>query len=295
MKIGVLMGGVSSEREISIQSGEEIVKYLDHNKHEVVPIVINEKYEVLQRVKGLDFVFIALHGAFGEDGSVQALLESIGMPYSGCKVLTSAICMNKEQTKRVLRSEGIATPSSIRIRKGEELSDDILQKLQLPLVIKPNKGGSSIATFLIRSYESLQAHIEEALLFDEEVLLENYIEGREYTVSMIGGEVFPILEIKPKAEFFNYEAKYTQDGAEEFRAHLTKNLEEAICTVAKRCWEVFDCKGYVRLDIIVKEQKIYVLELNTLPGMTKNSLLPKSAALLGKSYTELLEDMIRYS
>lgn len=295
MKIGVLMGGVSSEREISLQSGEEIVKNLDRSKYEVFPIIINQKHEVADKVKGMDFVFIALHGEFGEDGEVQAVLESVGIPYSGCGVTSSAICMNKEQTKRVARSEGLYVPVSIRIRKGEELSKETLKRLKLPLVVKPNKGGSSIGTFLVRNFEQLEAHINEALNYDEEVLLEEYIEGKEYTIPMIGGEVYPILEIKPKAEFFDYKAKYTAGETDEIKAELSNELEEKIKQVSKTCWEIFDCKGFVRIDIIVRDEKIYILELNTLPGMTKNSLVPKSAALIGLSYTQLLDKMIESS
>ncbi|WP_234123683.1 D-alanine--D-alanine ligase [Clostridium hydrogenum] len=292
MKIGVLMGGISSEREISILSGQEIIKNLDKNKYEIFPIIIDKKSEVLEKVKGLDFVFLALHGIFGEDGTIQALLDSIEMPYSGCNMLTSAICMDKEQTKRILKAENINVAPHYIINSGTTLNFDLLEKLGYPMVIKPNNGGSSIGTFIVSNINELKTCITEAFKYDDTVMLEKFISGDEYTVPILNGEILPILSIIPKQGFFDYHSKYTEGETDEIVANLDLNLKSKIEVIADKCWKIFKCKAYVRIDIIVSKGIPYVLELNTLPGMTKNSLFPKSAAAFGIDYSTLLDKII---
>lgn len=296
MKVGVLMGGISSEREVSLKSGEGIIKNLDKNKYEVFPIIINSKKEVIEKVQGLDFVFLALHGEFGEDGSIQALLESIGMNYSGCGVLTSALCMDKKQTKRILKSEGIRVAKDIKINlKNKNSSIEDLEALGYPMVVKPNAGGSSIGVSIVRNKEELQKSILEALKYSTEILVEEYLEGEEYTIPVLNGEIFPILLIKSDTEFFDYVSKYADDGATEELVTLPKELQTEFEEIGKRCWDIFNCKAYVRIDIIVSKGLPYVLEINTLPGMTKNSLFPKSAKGANMKYSELLDKIIEYS
>lgn len=295
MKVGVLMGGISSEREISLLSGQEIIKNLDKAKYEVFPIVINSKDEVLEKVKGFDFIFLALHGIFGEDGTIQALLNSVSIPYSGCDMLTSAICMNKAQTKRILKAEGIKVPPSYTLYKNKAIDYTLLETLSYPMIVKPNNGGSSIGTSLVHSKSQLTESIKEAFKYDDKVLVEKYIKGEEYTAPILNNEVLTILSIKPSESFFNYSSKYKDGGAEELKANLSKALEEKIIDISKKCWEILECKAYVRVDMIVSDNIPYVLELNTLPGMTKNSLFPKSAALSGMSYNLLLDNIIKYS
>ena len=295
MKVGVLMGGISSEREISLLSGNEVLRNLDKNKYEAYPIIIDSKEEVLEKVKGMDFVFLALHGAFGEDGTVQALLESLNIPYSGCGVLTSAICMSKKQTKRILKAENINVAPGYVIYKDNEIDIEQLESLNFPMFVKPNNGGSSIGTFLVFNREQLKKGIREASKYDSQVLIEKYLEGPEYTVPVLNGEALPILSIKAKGWFFDYTSKYAEGGAEEIIAKLPKDLEDEIKKIAEECWRIFDCKAYMRVDIIVSEGVPYVLELNTLPGMTKNSLFPKSAQAVGMSYSALIDNIIKYS
>lgn len=295
MKIGVLMGGVSSERKISILSGKEILNNLDKSKYEVLPIVINSKEEIIEKVKGIDFVFIALHGAFGEDGIVQGVLESISMPYSGCNVLTSALCMNKNQTKRILKSEDITVPPGIIVNDINQLPMKIIEDFGYPMVVKPNNGGSSIGTFLVNNKKELKGGILKVLQYDNEILIEKYLRGNEYTIPMLNGEILPIIAIKARNELFDYNSKYEDDGAEEIIASLPYELEKKMKEIAKQCWHIFNCKAYVRIDIIVSEGVPYVLELNTLPGMTKNSLFPKSAEGANMKYSELLDKIIEYS
>ncbi|WP_461613447.1 D-alanine--D-alanine ligase [Clostridium sp. Marseille-QA1073] len=295
MKIGVMMGGISSERKISILSGKEILNNLDKSKYEVLPIVINSKEEIIEKVKGVDFVFIALHGAFGEDGIVQGALESISMPYSGCNVLTSALCMDKKQTKRILKSEGIVVPPGVAVNDINQLPMKFIEDFGYPMVVKPNNGGSSIGTFLVNNKEELKDRILRVLQYDNEILIEKYLRGHEYTIPMLNGEVLPIISIKAKNEFFDYDSKYEDDGAEEIIASLPYELEKKMKQIAKQCWHIFNCKAYARIDIIVSEGVPYVLELNTLPGMTKNSLFPKSAEGANMKYSELLDKIIEYS
>lgn len=299
MKIGVLMGGISSEREVSLQSGRKIVEHLEKTQHEVLPIVISNEKEVIEKVEGLDFIFIALHGKFGEDGKVQAILETMDLPYTGCGVLSSALCMDKMQTKRILKAEAMNAPKGILYKKGENLEKTtkrIFEKIgDFPVVVKPNCGGSSIGITLAKNTIELEEAIKKLAAYNEEILLEEYIVGAEYTVSLLGGEVLPILEIKPNHEFFDYECKYESNQARETEAELPENIKEQIIMRSKKCYEIFCCKGYIRIDIIIKNGTIYIIELNTLPGMTETSLFPKSAALRGISYTELLEMMISYS
>ncbi|MFL0250454.1 D-alanine--D-alanine ligase [Clostridium neuense] len=295
MKIGVLMGGISSEREISILSGKEIVKNLDKNKYEVYPIIINSKDEVIEKVKGIDFALLAFHGAFGEDGTIQALLNSISMPYSGCNMLTSAICMDKKQTKRILKAENINTAPFYVIYKNKKVDFEKIELLQYPMFVKPNNGGSSIGISMASNKQELEQNIKEAFKYDDEVIVEKYIAGNEYTVCMLNGEILPILSIKSKGNFFDYKCKYTEGESEEILAKIPNELENKIKDVSKCCWQIFDCKAYVRVDIIVSNGMPYVLELNTLPGMTTNSLFPKSAALAGMKYSVLLDKIIEYS
>jgi len=299
MKIGVLMGGISSEREVSIQSGKQIIEGLKDTKHEVIEIIIQNKQEVIEKVRGLDFVFIALHGGFGEDGTIQSILEVLGIAYSGCGALCSALCMDKMQTKRILEAEGISAPKGLLYNKTKSMTYTIEEAKKkigaLPWVIKPNNGGSSIGISILKDEKGFGAAINKARQYGEEVLVEAYIKGKEYTLPMLNGEVLPILEIIPQSEFFDYNSKYDDEGAIESEAKLNVGLKERIIEISKACYEIFRCKAYVRIDIIIKDDEIYVMELNTLPGMTKNSLFPKSAKLCQMDYTSLLEAMMACS
>lgn len=295
MKVGVLMGGISSEREISLLSGKEVLNNLDKSKYEALPIILNSKEEIIEKVKNVDFAFIALHGVFGEDGIVQGVLESMSIPYSGCNVLTSALCMNKHQVKRILKSEGITTAPAVIINDIDKLPMETIEALKYPMVVKPNNGGSSIGTFLVNDEKELKDKILKVLQYDNEILVEKYLKGDEYTIPMLNGEVLPIISIKAKNEFFDYSSKYEDDGAKETIASLSHELDMKMQEIGKKCWSIFNCRAYVRIDIIISNNIPYVLELNTLPGMTKNSLFPKSAKGVNLGYSELLDKIIQYS
>ncbi len=295
MKIGVIMGGISSEYGISLNTGKEIMKHLDSEKHSIYPIEINSKRELVEKVQGLEFVILALHGKFGEDGTVQGALDAMGIPYTGSGLMSSAICMNKDISKKLLRYEGIYTPDWLIVRNMDELEYRKLEQLGYPVVIKPNSGGSSIGTYIVRNREEICAAVKEVLSLDNEALIEEYVKGDEITCSILNGNLLPVLSIKPKAEFFDYISKYDEEGAEENIVQLTENQYNQIKQIATKCYEVLKCNVYARVDIIIKNDVPYVLEVNTLPGMTKNSLFPKCAKAAGISFDQLLELLIKYS
>ncbi|MCT8976688.1 D-alanine--D-alanine ligase [Clostridium sp. CX1] len=295
MKIGVIMGGVSSEREVSLNSGKEIVKYFNKDKYEVVPIVIDKKDDVMEKAKDIDFAFIALHGKFGEDGTIQAVLETMDIPYSGCGPLTSGICMDKDITKRILRQSGINTADWLCVRSVDEIDYDYIDKMGYPVFVKPNSGGSSVATNLIKKKEDIESAVSLALDYDKEVMIEKYIKGDEITCCMLDGKMIAIIAIKPKAEFFDYTAKYADGGSDEIVVQFEEGLQKKIEEMALECWKVLKCSVYVRVDMIIKEGVPYLLELNTLPGMTKNSLFPKGAKAVNMSYSDLLDKVTELS
>lgn len=297
MKIGVIMGGISSEREISLKSGEQVIKNLNKDKYEkIIPIIINSQKEVIEKVKEIDFAFIALHGRFGEDGTIQGTLETMGIPYSGCGVLCSAISMNKGLTKRLVKSIGIETASWITVKSLEDINYKKIQEIGYPVFIKPNNGGSSVATFLIRNESEIENAVKEALKYDKEVMIEKYIDGEEITSFILNGEVFPTVVIKANmGEFFDYKSKYEENGANEEVSFLDKELQKSINKISKSIWDVLGCKSYARIDMIISNNIPYFLEINTLPGMTTSSLIPKSARARGYNFSELLDMIIEYS
>ncbi|OFI01511.1 D-alanine--D-alanine ligase [Clostridium acetireducens DSM 10703] len=295
MKIGVIMGGISSEREISLNSGKEVVKYLNKDKYEVIPIIIDKKEDIIKKAKDIDFAFLALHGKFGEDGTIQSVLETLNIPYSGCDMLTSAICMDKDITKKILEFEKINTAKWVSVKSVEEINYEVLDEIGYPFFIKPNSGGSSVATNMISKREEVEDAVIKALEVDKEVMIEKYIKGEEITCCILNRKMLPVIAIKPKSAFFDYTAKYTKEASEEVIVELEENLHKKVEEMSIKCWDALKCRVYVRVDMIISNGKPYVLELNTLPGMTSNSLFPKSAASIGMSFSELLDKIIEYS
>lgn len=296
MKIAVIMGGISSEREVSLNSGKEIYNNLDRNKYDVVKVVINNKKDIFTKLTDdIDFAFIALHGKFGEDGCIQSILETMDIPYSGCGPLSSGMCMDKNITKKILRQSNVPTADWLVVNSIDKINYDEIDKIGYPVFIKPNCGGSSIATFLINSREEVHNAVSKVLEIDELAMIEKYIPGEEYTSFILNGEVFPTISIKAQSEFFDYHSKYTENGAIEEIIYLEDNLQSQINQLSKTCWDIFNCKAYVRVDMIISDGIPYVLELNTLPGMTKTSLIPRSAASKGIGFSELLDKIIEYS
>lgn len=296
MKVGVIMGGISSEREISLKSGNSVVENIDKNKYEVIPIVIDKKEDIINKVKGIDFALLALHGQFGEDGTVQAVLQTLGIPYSGCGPLSSAACMDKDMTKSLLQAAGIRTAPWINLRSGDEINYEDIKELGYPIVVKPTHGGSSVATFIIKEEKEIENAVKEAFKWDNEVMIEKFIKGDEITCPVMGKEMFPVVAIKPHAEFFDYTAKYADGGSDEFVIELEESLHKEVEKMALDTYRALKCSVYARIDMIITEEGIpYILEVNTLPGMTKASLFPKSAAGRGIDFSGLIDLIIENS
>lgn len=296
MKVGVIMGGISSEREISLKSGNSVVENIDKNKYEVIPIVIDKKEDIINKVKGIDFALLALHGQFGEDGTVQAVLQTLGIPYSGCGPLSSAACMDKDMTKSLLEAAGIRTAPWINLISGDEINYEDIKELGYPVVVKPTHGGSSVATFIIKEEKEIENAVKEAFKWDNEVMIEKFIKGDEITCPVMGREMFPVVAIKPHAEFFDYTAKYADGGSDEFVIELEESLHKEVEKMALDTYRALKCSVYARIDMIITEEGIpYILEVNTLPGMTKASLFPKSAAGRGIDFSGLIDLIIENS
>ena len=296
MKVGVLMGGISSEREVSLSSGKSIMEHINKEKYEVVPVVIDKKEDVIEKTKGLDFAFLGLHGKFGEDGEVQSVLQSLNIPYSGCGPLSSGICMDKDLTKSVLKAKDIRTAKWINVQSVEEIDYDKIEEMGYPVFIKPTNGGSSVATFKIKKKEDVEAAVVEGLKWDSEVLIEEFIKGDEITCPVFNGELFPVLAIKAKSEFYNYEQKYSANGAEHYPIKLEEKLHNEVEKMALETYKALKCSVYARVDMIITEEGVpYILEVNTLPGMTATSLFPQSAADKGINYPEFIDLIIETS
>ena len=296
MKIAVIMGGVSSEREVSLNSGNEVFNNLDRSKYEVSKVVINSTEDVFTKISNdIDFAFIALHGKFGEDGCIQSILEAKNIPYSGCGPLSSGICMDKNITKKILKHSNLPTAEWIVTNSIDKINYNKIDSFGYPVFIKPNSGGSSVATFCVRSKEEVKNAVEKVLEVDEYAIIEKYIPGGEYTSFVLNGEVYPTISIKANSDFFDYTSKYNNNGAIEEVVYLEDKLQKEINRISEICWRIFYCKAYVRIDMIIHDGVPYVLELNTLPGLTKTSLIPRSAAAKGLNFSDLLDKIIEYS
>ncbi|WAW14005.1 D-alanine--D-alanine ligase [Peptostreptococcus equinus] len=293
-KIGVIYGGVSSEREVSLKSGKAMISNLDRSKYEIIECRIDKMTDAFNIDRSIDKALIGLHGKFGEDGRVQSILESMGIDYCGCDPITSGILMDKNFTKTIARQNGILTADWTIVKSVEDIDYDLIEEMGYPVFIKPNSGGSSVATYMIKKKEDVEAAVVDGLKYDEIVMIEKYVKGEEYTSFILDGEVFPTIKISSDQEFFDFEAKYsTTNGAKEIVVELEKNMSDKLKFNSETCWKAFNCKGYVRVDYIITEDKdIYLLEINTLPGMTETSLIPKSAAARGISYSQLLDKLI---
>lgn len=295
MKIGVMMGGISTEREVSLQTGQEMIRHLDRGRYEVVPMVIDRRADLIAQVResGIDLALLALHGQYGEDGTVQGALETLGIPYTGSGVLASSLCMNKRLSKMLLKAAGVHTPGGLCWDGMDDVAPQEVEKLGYPVIVKPNTGGSSIGIQLVRQENQLLPAVREAFRLGEAVLIEPYIQGTEITCSILEGEVLPIIGIRAAhSEWFDFHAKYEEGGAEEKVIQLPPDIERRVREAALASYGLLQCKVYARVDMILSDGVPYVLEVNTLPGMTSGSLLPKSAAAAGITFTQLLDRII---
>ncbi|BAK81696.1 D-alanine--D-alanine ligase [Candidatus Arthromitus sp. SFB-rat-Yit] len=291
MKLGVLYGGISSEREVSINTGKQIINILDEEKYNVVEIFLNKKEDIF-KCKGLDFVFIALHGKFGEDGQVQSILDSMGIKYNGSDFSTSSLCMNKYLVKKVLSDYAVQMPRGIIVDKKYDLCNI---DLTFPIIVKPNFGGSSVGIVKCETMDELLKNVKESFGYDDKLLIEEFIEGQEITCGILNGEALPIFKIIPQNhEFFNYISKYDNTSIEE-PIELSEDLDRMIKEISKKCYDVLNCRIYSRIDFILKDGIPYFLEINTLPGMTEGSLFPKMGRLAGLDFKSLVDNIIESS
>lgn len=286
-KIGVLMGGLSSEREISLRSGTAVLESLKRRGYRAVGIDGDNRVVERLRDAAIEIAFIALHGRWGEDGTIQGLLEMLAIPYTGSGVLGSALAMDKAAMKFVLVGLGIPTPSYLICRAGDEIS------LPLPYVVKPAREGSTIGISIVRSEEEKKEALASAFRLDSKLVVESYIAGREITVGVVNGRVLPVVEVKPASGFYDYTAKYTK-GMTEYLvpATLDPHVEQKARDLALRLWQHCEFSGCVRVDMMLDGQTPSVIDVNTSPGMTESSLVPKAWAELGRSFDELVEEIL---
>ena len=292
LDIGILYGGWSAEREISIKSGDTVFNCLLENgyKAKLIDLVSEEIATKEKTYEGIDLAFILVHGRGGEDGFLQNFLDKINIPYTGSNALSSKLGMNKISTKRIWQRSNICSPNFVEFNNNFE---EILN-LSKKVVVKPASEGSSYGISIIENnLASLKNAIEEAKKFDEEILIEEYVEGNELTVSIIGNHAYSPLEIIPNSDYYDFDAKYNQKNTIYKKAALEEKREIFLKKEAIKCFEAIGCSGWGRIDLIDDGSDFYFLELNTVPGMTEKSLVPKSANLDNESLILILEKIIK--
>jgi D-alanine-D-alanine ligase len=287
-RICVLMGGPSAEREVSLRTGAACVAALREAGYEVSEVVVEDENFVVPA--GTDLAFISLHGTFGEDGQVQDILDVRGIPFTGADADTSRITIDKEKTKEKLRLAGVPTPAGQLVRNAGEVT------IALPVFIKPNSQGSSVGSRSATTPEEVAAAVADALKFDSVALVEQFISGRELTVGVLGDLVLPIIEIRPLDGFYDYTNKYTKGRTEYFcPAQLPRELTEKIQAYALAAHRSVGKTVYSRIDFLLENDAPYCLEINTIPGMTATSLLPKAAAVVGIDFPQLCRRIVELS
>ncbi len=316
--IAIVAGGDSSEYVVSVRSGANVFSAIDRQKFTPWMISIrNGIWSVLEDDKGiasidkgdfsfylngekirLEYAYIMIHGTPGEDGILQGYFDMLGIPYSSCGVQSSALTFNKNFCNKYLRSYDIQMARSLRLVAGEKWTpEEVVRELSLPLFVKPSAGGSSFGVTKVKKEEELAAAVDKALKESPEVLIEQFIEGKEFTcgVVKIGDKkiILPVTEVIPKNEFFDYEAKYTPGMTEEITpARISETLTKKVQSLSSEIYDLCNCKGIVRVDYILKGEIFYFLEINTVPGMTATSFIPQQIRAAGLNLTNLLTEII---
>jgi D-alanine-D-alanine ligase len=290
------MGGLSSEREVSLASGNAILKALTEKGYHAVAIDVGRDVAEKIHDHDIDVAFIALHGKYGEDGAVQGMLEVMGIPYTGSGVLASALGMNKTISKQVFRSKGLLVgPYEVIYAGAADRVHAILEEIKFPAVIKPHAEGSSVGVSIVFKKEDVAPATELAFEYGDEILIEKFIKGKEVQVGVLGERALGAIEIVPKDSFYSYKAKYEQGMSEHFfPARLPDAVYKRTLEAGLAAHRALGCRGYSRVDFIIDESGApYILEVNTLPGMTATSLLPDIARGAGMSFPELVEEILR--
>ena len=296
-RVAVLMGGTSSEREVSLTSGKAVLEGLLKRGVNAVAVDGTTALVAALVAKQFDRVFNILHGGEGENGVVQGLLESFGVPYTGSGVLGSALTLDKIRTKQVWLSLGLPTPRYIRLEKGEDVVA-AARTLGLPLIIKPSCEGSSVGVSRVFKEEDLQQAVDLAARYPGEMLMEQLIEGSEFSVPVLGDTALPTIRIVPAGEYYDFHAKYVADDTQYICPGLEGVAEEEMRDLVLAAFRAVDCRGWARIDVMRNKQgQNYLLEVNTTPGMTSHSLVPKAAKQVGIEFDELvwriLEDTVK--
>ena len=300
LRVALIAGGWSREREVSLKSGESVYNNLDRDKYEVNRYDPREDLiELIRDSKNIDIALIFLHGRKGEDGSMQGLLDILDLPYVGSDVLASALAMNKALSKKLFQQGGLNVPRGISVFKDQNINTDaIVSSLGKTVVVKPLDEGSSVGLQICSEKMEIDKAIKSAFTFSSEAIVEEYIKGREVSCAVLGNrdpEALPVIEIIPKKKygFFSYTAKYVPGASEEIcPAQLPKNIYSKIQDYAVEAHCLLGCRNFSRTDMIVNAQDVYVLETNTIPGMTETSLFPLAARTAGMSFSELLDRLI---
>lgn len=298
-RVGVIMGGSSAEREISLRSGAAVVDALTGLGYDVTPVVLGASgADALNELcqSDLDVAFLALHGRLGEDGCVQGVLELLGIPYTGSNVLSSALAMDKMKAKELFRLHNVPTPPYYVFNAEQAAADleEVHGSFGFPVIVKPRREGSSLGVAKATNLSELAQAIENALIFDSSVLVERFIAAKEVAVGILDGRVLGAIEIAPTTGMYDFQSKYTEGMTEYFMpARLPAARYRGVLNLAERAAQALDTSGAVRVDLLVTEgQNEYVLEVNTLPGMTETSLLPKIAGAAGFGFAELCEAIL---
>jgi len=301
LNVALLSGSISSEREISLKSGDQVYEALDKTKYDVTRYdPATDLGQLVTDAPKIDMAFIVLHGPYGEDGTVQGLLDLLHIPYQGSGVLGSALAMDKWSSKRLYREAGLSVPPFQVLRSGQAYDSKALSdELGLPFVVKPRFGGSSIGTTIVQTPDALPEALGRAYQNGPHVILETYLDGTEITGGVLGNDdlqLLPIVEIIPESDyaFFDYEAKYKEGATREIcPARINEKLSRHAQSCAATAHRALCCRGYSRTDMIIHDEIIHVLETNTIPGMTPVSLFPLAAKTAGISFGKLLDRLIQ--
>ena len=299
-KIAVLLGGTSAERGVSLNSGKAVLEALLSQGYDAHPIDPKEYNVANLKKDGFHRVFNILHGRGGEDGTMQGLLEQIGLPYTGCGVMASALTMDKMRTKMLWKAFGLPV-ADMEVVTRETFSEldaqAVVEKLGLPVMVKPSLEGSSVGLTKVKAVDELKSAVEYALKFDNTILIEEWLAGDELTVPVLDSQVLPAIRIVPEGEFYDYNAKYISDNTQYFcPAGLTSEREQELAILVKRAYDAVGCRGWSRIDVMCDAKGDFrLVEVNTNPGMTSHSLFPKSAASVGISFEQLVVKILELS
>jgi D-alanine-D-alanine ligase len=303
IRLGILMGGSSFEREISYRSAENIANSLDKTKYDVTKYDVPEDgstaWITSLTADRPDIVLNALHGGNGEDGGVQGLLNCLGIPFVGSDVTASAICMDKALCKELMRAASIPVADGVSIKRNESLAtyEETIGGLGFPLIVKPNKGGSSLGINVVNNMDELRSAVYAVFEdFADDAIVERYIDGKEVTCAVLqgenGAEVISLLDINKQGGIFDYTAKYEGSIWSGGISNLPRYMQDMINGIAKKAFTMLGCSGYACVDMILDEEQIYVIEVNTLPGMTEKSLIPNAVKAVGSDLGSFLDKLI---